>query len=231
MRSSTARSRRTASACAPTCCAASGARARPTTTGAIDAWKQVEEQDPAYLGLAAEGMLESFKALGRLGEGLSLLRGLQHRYPGLDLLNVVYQATAEHEGDEAAWRLVRDEVRRNPDAGGPGPPDRRGAAARPAREAPGPAAHEEPRALARAGARRVPVRQLRLQGAPVLLAMPGVRRLGDVLAAAHRRARHRRPPPREDADWTISASSSPSTFPTPRRARRWPRASTRGCAA
>lgn len=82
--------------------------------GAIEAWKKVEEQDPAYLGLAAEGMLESFKVMGRLGEGLSLLRGLQHRYPGLDLLNVVYQATAEHEGDEAAWRLVRDEVRRNP---------------------------------------------------------------------------------------------------------------------
>jgi lipopolysaccharide biosynthesis regulator YciM len=81
---------------------------------AIDAWKAIEQQDPAYFGLVAEGMLESYKVLGRLGEGLSLLRGLQHRYPGLDLLNVVYQATAEHEGDEAAWRLVRDEVRRNP---------------------------------------------------------------------------------------------------------------------
>jgi len=81
---------------------------------AIDAWKAIEQQDPGYFGLAAEGMLESYKAMGRLGEGLVLLRGLQHRYPGLDLLNVVYQATAEHEGDEAAWRLVRDEVRRNP---------------------------------------------------------------------------------------------------------------------
>ncbi len=81
---------------------------------AIEAWKAIESQDPSYLGLAAEGMVESYKALGRLGEGLTLLRGLQHRYPGLDLLNVVYQATAEHEGDEAAWRLVRDEVRRNP---------------------------------------------------------------------------------------------------------------------
>jgi lipopolysaccharide biosynthesis regulator YciM len=81
---------------------------------AIEAWKSIESQDSDYLGLAAEGMVESFKALGRLGEGLTLLRGLQHRYPGLDLLNVVYQATAEHEGDEPAWRLVRDEVRRNP---------------------------------------------------------------------------------------------------------------------
>jgi lipopolysaccharide biosynthesis regulator YciM len=81
---------------------------------AIAAWKAVEQQDPAYLGLAAEGMVESYRVLGKLGEGLLLLRGLQHRYPGLDLLNVVYQATAEHEGDEPAWRLVRDEVRRNP---------------------------------------------------------------------------------------------------------------------
>jgi lipopolysaccharide biosynthesis regulator YciM len=81
---------------------------------AIEAWKAVESQDPAYMGLAAEGMLESYRSLGRLGEGLALLRGLQHRYPGLDLLNVVYQATAEQEGDEAAWRLVREEVRRNP---------------------------------------------------------------------------------------------------------------------
>jgi lipopolysaccharide biosynthesis regulator YciM len=81
---------------------------------ALAAWKAVESQDAAYLGLAAEGMVESYKALGKLGEGLTLLRGLQNRYPGLDLLNVVYQATAEHEGDEAAWRLVRDEVRRNP---------------------------------------------------------------------------------------------------------------------
>ena len=81
---------------------------------AIEAWKAIESQDPAYFGLAAEGMVESYKALGRLGEGLALLRGLQHRYPGIDLLNVVYQATAEHEGDEAAWRLVREEVRRNP---------------------------------------------------------------------------------------------------------------------
>jgi lipopolysaccharide biosynthesis regulator YciM len=81
---------------------------------AIEAWKAIESQDPAYLGLAADGMVESYKALGRPGEGLTLLRGMQHRYPGLDLLNVVYQATAEREGDEAAYRLVRDEVRRNP---------------------------------------------------------------------------------------------------------------------
>ena len=81
---------------------------------AIAAWKEIESQNAAYLGLAADGLVESYKALGRPGEGLTLVRGLQNRYPGLDLLSVVYQTSAEHEGDEAAWRLVRDEVRRNP---------------------------------------------------------------------------------------------------------------------
>ena len=51
----------------------------------------IEGQDPAYLGLAAEGMVSAYKALGRLGEGLTLLRGLQHRYPGLDLLDLVQE--------------------------------------------------------------------------------------------------------------------------------------------
>ncbi len=81
---------------------------------ALVAWKAIEAQDPAYFGLAAEGMVESYEALGRPAEGLTLLRGLQHSYPGLDLLNVVYQTTAQIEGDDAAYRLVRDEVRRNP---------------------------------------------------------------------------------------------------------------------
>ena len=155
---STARSRPTASACAPTCCAASGSRATAGTRRRSRRGRRIESQDPAYLGLAADGMVESYKALGRPGEGLTLLRGLQHRYPGLDLLNVVYQATAEQEGDEAAWRLVRDEVRRNPTLVGLDRLIDAELAARPARAPPGPAAHEEPRALARAGALRVPVR-------------------------------------------------------------------------
>ena len=198
---------------------------------AIAAWKAIEMQDSAYLGLAAEGMVESYKALGRLGEGLTLVRGLQNRYPGLDLLNVVYQTSAEHEGDEAAWRLVREEVRRNPTLRRAGPADRRGTAARAAGAPPGPAAHEVAGAFACAGAVGLPVLAVRLQGAAVLLAMPRLRRLGDLPAAPYRRAGDRRPPPRKDADWTISASSSPWTSPRPRPHWRWRPASTPRSAA
>ncbi len=65
-----------------------------------------------------------------------MLRGYQERYPSLDMLNVLFQATVEAEGTEAAYRLVRDEVRRNPTMIGldkllevqllEAPPDRRG---------------------------------------------------------------------------------------------------------
>ena len=80
----------------------------------IEIWKQVENQNSDYLGLAALGMFNSFKALGKHAEGLTLLRGLQSRYPTIDFLNVVYQASLEQEGEEAAYQLIRDEVRKTP---------------------------------------------------------------------------------------------------------------------
>jgi lipopolysaccharide assembly protein B len=81
---------------------------------AIEIWKRIEGQNPDYLFLVGEKLLESYRALGRAKEGLNLLRGLQERYPALDLLNAAFQATLETEGTEAAYRLVRDDLRRNP---------------------------------------------------------------------------------------------------------------------
>ena len=42
------------------------------------------------------------------------LRGYLANYPSLDLLDVVFQSTLEAEGPESAYRVVRDELRRNP---------------------------------------------------------------------------------------------------------------------
>ena len=80
---------------------------------AIEAWKRIEQQNPAYLALVAQRLLESHRALGRQEEGLTLLRGYLARSPSLDLLDVVFQSTLEAQGAEAAHRLVRDELRRN----------------------------------------------------------------------------------------------------------------------
>ena len=81
---------------------------------AIECWTRIEAQNPAYLALAAQRLLEAQRAAGRLEEGLTLLTGYLERYPSLDLLDAVFQSTLESKGAEAAYKLVRDELRRNP---------------------------------------------------------------------------------------------------------------------
>ena len=81
---------------------------------AIEAWKRIESQNPNYLALVAERMFGAFRESGRAEEGLNLLRGYLTKYPSLDLLNTVFQGTLEASGTEAAYRLVRDELRRTP---------------------------------------------------------------------------------------------------------------------
>lgn len=81
---------------------------------AIAAWQRIEQQDPAYLSLVAQRLLETYRKLDRRDEGIALLRAYLERYASLDLLDVVYQLVLEGEGTESAYRLVRDELQRNP---------------------------------------------------------------------------------------------------------------------
>lgn len=81
---------------------------------AIATWRKIKQQDPAYLGLMAEQILSSFKALGQMQDGLAELRSLQQQYPALDLLNALFYATLEDEGPQGAYELVKADLRRNP---------------------------------------------------------------------------------------------------------------------
>lgn len=81
---------------------------------AIKIWQGIELQDPSYLALVAQRLLEAHRRLSRLPEGVALLGGYLERYPSLDLLDVVYQLVLESEGNEAAYRMVRTELQRNP---------------------------------------------------------------------------------------------------------------------
>ena len=84
------------------------------TAQAIETWKQIEQQQPAYVALVARRIQDSYRTLGRAEEGLTLLRGFLAHYPSLDLLDVVFQSTLEHRDAEAAYQLVKEELRRNP---------------------------------------------------------------------------------------------------------------------
>ena len=81
---------------------------------AIEHWKRIESQNPAYLALAAQRLYEAHREAGKAEDGLRLLAGYLERYPSLDLLDAVFQHTLEAKGHEEAYKLVRDELRRNP---------------------------------------------------------------------------------------------------------------------
>lgn len=81
---------------------------------AIAIWQGIEQQDPTYLALVAQRLLEAYRRLSRLPEGVALLGAYLERYPSLDMLDVVYQLVLESEGNEAAYRMVRTELQRNP---------------------------------------------------------------------------------------------------------------------
>ena len=81
---------------------------------ALEAWKRIETQNPAYLALVADKMLATYRQLGKTAEGLNLLRGYLGKYPSLDILNVAFSGLLELQQVDSAYQLVRDEMRRNP---------------------------------------------------------------------------------------------------------------------
>src|SRR6185369_4863137 len=57
---------------------------------AIEHWKRIETQDPAYIALVAQRLLEAYREAGRAEDGLRQLAGYLERYPSLDLLDTVF---------------------------------------------------------------------------------------------------------------------------------------------
>ena len=81
---------------------------------AIEAWQRIEQQNPSYLAVVSQRLLDAYTKLNRQGEGILLLRGYLQAYPSLDLLDTVFRLVLDHEGVEAALFLIKDELRRNP---------------------------------------------------------------------------------------------------------------------
>jgi len=81
---------------------------------AIATWKRIEQQKPQSLGLVASRLLENYIALGKTGEGLALLKQWMEKYGLPSILNIIYEATLQHEGTDAAAALARAELVRKP---------------------------------------------------------------------------------------------------------------------
>lgn len=83
-------------------------------SAAIEIWKRVEQQDAQYLPLVAERLLQACRQNGDEAQGVALLRGYMEKYPSLDLMNVLFGVVVKRDGAEAAYQLVRNELKRNP---------------------------------------------------------------------------------------------------------------------
>jgi lipopolysaccharide biosynthesis regulator YciM len=81
---------------------------------AIELWKRIEQQDAQYLPLVAERLLQAYRQLGHEGDGIVLLEKSLAKDPSLDMMNVLFSAVLQRDGPEAAYKLVRDELRRHP---------------------------------------------------------------------------------------------------------------------
>jgi lipopolysaccharide biosynthesis regulator YciM len=81
---------------------------------ALAIWESIEAQDAQYLPLVAERLLTTYRALGKEREGLALLRTYLGKYHSHDLMNVVFEGVLANDGPSAAYRLVLDELERNP---------------------------------------------------------------------------------------------------------------------
>lgn len=81
---------------------------------AIESWQRIEQQNPAYLAIVSQRLLEAYRKLERHDEGMQLLQGYLQAYPSLDLLDTVFRLVFDQNGAHAALQLIKDELRRNP---------------------------------------------------------------------------------------------------------------------
>ncbi|MBS0307983.1 MAG: lipopolysaccharide assembly protein LapB [Proteobacteria bacterium] len=81
---------------------------------ALLAWRRVEQQSLPHVALVAQRLMDGYRHAGRPQEGLSLLKSYLAEAPSIDLLEVLFKAVLELEGEEAANQLVGDELHRTP---------------------------------------------------------------------------------------------------------------------
>jgi lipopolysaccharide biosynthesis regulator YciM len=87
-------------------------------TAALAYWERVEQQNPQYLPLVAERIMQSYQAIGREADGAKMLADYIDRYPSTDLLDVAFKYVSALHGSAAAHMLARTQMQKSPTAAG-----------------------------------------------------------------------------------------------------------------
>jgi lipopolysaccharide biosynthesis regulator YciM len=81
---------------------------------ALSVWKRIEFQEPRYLALIAPKMLNSYKALKKMSDGIQLLHGYFEKYKLHSLFNVLFDVTLNEQGSEVAEHMALQDLQRKP---------------------------------------------------------------------------------------------------------------------
>jgi lipopolysaccharide biosynthesis regulator YciM len=81
---------------------------------ALSVWKRIEFQEPRYLALIAPKMLNSYKALKKMSDGIQLLHGYFEKYKLHSLFNVLFDVTLNEQGSEIAEPMAIQDLQRKP---------------------------------------------------------------------------------------------------------------------
>ncbi len=81
---------------------------------ALQYWREIELQTPAYIELVAERMMQSWRVLKLTDEGLQWLHEAVRKYPLEETAQVLFDATLDLKGPEAAYRMAHDEADLSP---------------------------------------------------------------------------------------------------------------------
>ncbi|MDQ0142521.1 lipopolysaccharide assembly protein LapB [Cupriavidus necator] len=81
---------------------------------ALGHWLGIEQQDASFLPLVAERIVKAYAALDEQWVALEWLRGLLKGKLAPEVLDTAYKAELEVNGPEAAARLMREQLRRQP---------------------------------------------------------------------------------------------------------------------
>jgi lipopolysaccharide biosynthesis regulator YciM len=81
---------------------------------ALGHWLGIERQDASYLPLVADRVVKAYASLDEEDKALEWLRGLLKGNLAPEVLDAAYKTELDVNGPEAAARLMRDQLRRQP---------------------------------------------------------------------------------------------------------------------
>jgi lipopolysaccharide biosynthesis regulator YciM len=81
---------------------------------ALVAWRAIELQSPGHIELVAKRMMVAWRSLNQADEGLAWLQEVVRKYALDEAAQVLFDATLDLKGPEAAYRMAHSEAEQSP---------------------------------------------------------------------------------------------------------------------